>query len=425
MGIDTSIYSNLLARPKSVAEYDAEAMQGQQNRLAIQMGQQKADEYTRSVTDANRLRGVVSGFGSDKGSNYNALVRNGHLSEAQAYAKQNADIGKIESDAAESKAKTGEIDLRSIALASQQHKDALGPISDPQGAAAWVAAAYNDPRLAPIASYGGTLEQAIERIPTDPKAFQQWKMESSLGADKLIEYTRANANTVATNATSVATNAATNARAAADSAASRAQSERHFNMSQENSKGQIVQTDNGPVLVDTRTGTGKAVSGPDGLALPGVTKPLNDSQSKALLFGTRMQESHKILDQLANEGTTTSVPGSRAFGVGGIISALSSDNRQMLDQAKRDFMTALLRRESGAAISSGEFDTADKQYFPQLGDGPKAIAQKARNRELAINGILAEVPAKQRASITPKPTAAPAAVGDIHAQADAILRGGK
>lgn len=187
-----------------------------------------------------------------------------------------------------------------------------------------------------------------------------------------------------------------------DRVASRNQAERHFKQTSEDGKTQIVQSDNGPVLVNKVTGTGKAVTGPDGQQLPGVTKPLTEGQSKALLFGTRAQESHKVLDQLAAKGTATSVPGSRAPVIGGVVNALSSTNQQMLDQAKRDFMTAVLRRESGAAISSGEFETADKQYFPQIGEtDPKVIAQKKRNRELAIKGILAEVPEKQRGSITP------------------------
>ena len=64
----------------------------------------------------------------------------------------------------------------------------------------------------------------------------------------------------------------------------------------------------------------------------------------------------------------------------------------MLDQAKRDFTNAVLRRESGAAIAQSEFDSADKQYFPQIGDSDKVIAQKARARQIAIQGVLAEVP---------------------------------
>ncbi len=152
---------------------------------------------------------------------------------------------------------------------------------------------------------------------------------------------------------------------------------------------------------------GEAVSAKMKLAeVQASTKPLNDSQSKALLFGSRMREADKVLSQLASEGTTTSVPGSRLPGIGGVITSLSSGNRQMLDQAKTDFMTATLRRESGASISAGEFDTANKQYFPQIGDSPKVIAQKSANRQLALRGILMEVPEHHRDSLQPLPAAA-------------------
>jgi hypothetical protein len=167
-------------------------------------------------------------------------------------------------------------------------------------------------------------------------------------------------------------------------------------------RNQVVQSDEGPVLVNTRSGAGKVVTGPDGQRLGGVTKPLTDAQSKALLFGSRMQESNKVLDGLAKSGTTSSIPGARAPLIGGVINTLSGGNQQSLEQAKRDFMTAVLRRESGAAIADSEFATADQQYFPQIGDSAQVIAQKARNRDLAIRGVLAEVPEKQRASIVPR-----------------------
>lgn len=167
-------------------------------------------------------------------------------------------------------------------------------------------------------------------------------------------------------------------------------------------RNQVVQSDDGPVLVNTRTGTGKTIMAPDGNRLAGVLKPLNDAQSKAYLFGTRMQESNRVLGQLAtaeNGKTTTSHPLSRAPVIGSVVNAFQGENRQMLDQAKRDFMSAVLRRESGAAIAESEYVNADKQYFPQIGDSSKVIEQKARNRQLAIDGIMKEVPEKHRPTV--------------------------
>ena len=61
-----------------------------------------------------------------------------------------------------------------------------------------------------------------------------------------------------------------------------------------------------------------------------------------------------------------------------------------MDQAERNFVNAILRRESGSAISAAEFDSANKQYFPQVGDSPDVLAQKRRNREVALAGLKTE-----------------------------------
>jgi hypothetical protein len=58
-----------------------------------------------------------------------------------------------------------------------------------------------------------------------------------------------------------------------------------------------------------------------------------------------------------------------------------------MEQAQRDFVNAILRKESGAAISPTEFASASKQYFPQPGDSPAVIAQKANNRTITMKGL--------------------------------------
>jgi hypothetical protein len=67
--------------------------------------------------------------------------------------------------------------------------------------------------------------------------------------------------------------------------------------------------------------------------------------------------------------------------------AWKSEETQTFDQAKRNFVNAVLRKESGAVISPEEFKNADLQYFPQPGDKPEVIKQKAENRRLALESI--------------------------------------
>jgi len=155
---------------------------------------------------------------------------------------------------------------------------------------------------------------------------------------------------------------------------------------------EITGEDGKPVLVQQdKQGNIRPVSGYG--PKQGASKPLTEGQSKALLFGSRMQESNDIINELAEKGSNVSVPGSRTgYGVGTVVNAIQPADRQRLDQAKRNFLNAVLRRESGAVIAKEEFDSGDRQYFPQPGEGPDVIAQKRAGRETAMRGIIAEVP---------------------------------
>lgn len=413
----SNIFQQYLTPPKSVTEYsaeydlaDARKMAVQQNALELAAGQQKFDDGTQARQRAAQLRTALMGLPQGATDDQRIQAMRGTASPegfaaADALDKSLGERRKSAAAAAKDDADAAKTNLtRDVAL-HDFHAQRLAMVQTPEDALAWA----QEGNALGLFKQPGQYDRGvamIQQAAQNPQEFAKWKAAAMQGGQSVTEQLKQQLEQ-AKQAEQVRQFGVTDKRIQSEGAANRAQSERHFNAGQDNAKGQIVQTDNGPVLVNTRTGTGKLVTGPDGEALPGVTKPLNDSQSKALLFGTRMQEAHKVLGQLAGEGATTSVPGSRLPLVGGAINAMSGGNNQMLDQAKRDFMTAVLRRESGAAISSGEFDTADKQYFPQIGDSPQVIQQKARNRELAIKGVLVEVPQKQRASITPAASAVP------------------
>ena len=58
------------------------------------------------------------------------------------------------------------------------------------------------------------------------------------------------------------------------------------------------------------------------------------------------------------------------------------------DRARRDIINAILRRESGAVISDSEFENAYAQYIPVAGDTADRIAEKKRNREIALGSYI-------------------------------------
>jgi hypothetical protein len=178
---------------------------------------------------------------------------------------------------------------------------------------------------------------------------------------------------------------------------------------------EVTGEDGKPVLVQQdKQGNIRPVQGY--LPKQGASKPLTEGQAKAALFGSRMQSAEDIFTELADKGVTTSIPGSRTgYGVGATINALQPGERQRLDQAKRDFINAVLRRESGAVISQQEFDNAELQYFPQPGETPAQKAQKKANRELATRGILAEVPDADNRVAKIRGTAAPKSSSNVDA----------
>lgn len=121
-------------------------------------------------------------------------------------------------------------------------------------------------------------------------------------------------------------------------------------------------------------------------------KPLSQGESTATGFYSRVLEAQKILLQPADDGLLENQGTSFSNAMlqkdpTGLSRYAMADEYKRYEQAKRDFINANLRRESGAAIAESEFDSAEKQYFPVPGDSAQVIAQKRKNRETVINSL--------------------------------------
>jgi len=171
--------------------------------------------------------------------------------------------------------------------------------------------------------------------------------------------------------------------------------------------GQVLETENGPMLINTRTGQATPVMS-GGQPLVGG-KPLTESQGNATAFGMRMKESNQLLNNLEKQGVKdTGIVRSTVGGIVGMTpfvgekmqqgvqsamnvlpSGLGGPNAQQqeTDAARKNFVTAVLRKESGAAISPSEFYTESQKYFPQPGDADSVIKQKQHARETAIKAM--------------------------------------
>lgn len=160
---------------------------------------------------------------------------------------------------------------------------------------------------------------------------------------------------------------------------------------------QLMQSPDGTVyVVNKLSGVGAPATNAQGQPL-NIPKPLTEAQGKANLFGTRAEEADKILKGLEERINVTGLAAKRGLEntpiIGGPMGALANTaltaDQQKVEQAQRDFVNAVLRLESGAAISESEFKNAIRQYFPQPGDAKEVIEQKRKNRATAIAGLKA------------------------------------
>ena len=146
-----------------------------------------------------------------------------------------------------------------------------------------------------------------------------------------------------------------------------------------------------------------------GTPLRGKGTALTETQSNATAFGMRMKEANSILTSLEqagvkNTGLISGVAGSivgvvpligdkltgmteSVFNVLPRIMGGLSPEQQQVAQARLNFITANLRKESGATLLPSEFITEEKKYFPKPGDDATVIAQKQRARNLAIKAM--------------------------------------
>jgi len=447
-----NIFSQLIRPVRSMQEYGQDMDTAESNKLTLAANRMKAQQDQQGMADDAAVRSAYQA-GGDENAIIKTLRGGGQYKAADALQKQIGERAKSQADAAKSAQEVQSKKLadaeKRLQIAGQafgyvkdnpsaesaasvvQHLQQNGIWDDKQVAAAMAEIQANPTpegvRMLATRAFQGVLD-AKEQL---PKYFQQGRGSTAaiVGVSPVsgaaqdvqsapIAQSEAQRLQLEQQAREAALNRGVQVRGQ-NMVDSRARDTAAATMSK---PFEVTGPDGNPVLVQQdKQGNITPVSGykPKG----GAEKPLNDTQSKALLFGSRMREAGKVLDELAKSGTTTSVPGSRSgYGIGPVVTALSSTQKQQLDQAKRDFVNAVLRRESGAVIADSEFENADKQYFPQIGDSKEVVAQKKRNRELATNGILQEVPENRRSGLQPQaqmPTA-----DDVRKQADNILKGG-
>jgi len=346
-------------------------------------------DYYRQNPNATgeQLRGqgyVKQGFDADKFKGEQAKNQSEIQAKAIETAHKKADLfgqaaGYVKNNPTPENAHGAIDQLASIGAlspeeAAQAHKSVP---QDPAGISAWAAQHYQSalaakdqlPKIDTQNLGGSHVTQSVDPVTGQVKVLNT--MANSQSPDSI----------------------ASNFRQAAEGAANRAVQMRGQNLADARAKetNQLGKAPNGYQW---------SADGSSLIPIPGgpadKAKNMNESQSNANIFYGRANESNKILNDLQGKYSVGKLGAKRgAEGIWGIGAALGAagntmlgPNEQQVEQAQRDFVNAVLRKESGASISPSEFENAYKQYFPTIGDSERVIKQKADNRQKELEGLL-------------------------------------
>lgn len=379
------------------AQY-AKMQQLQQGQQANMLNQMKMDEYQRGIAEQNALRGLYSSGLDQASPEFTSKLGAISPTAAQAHqksmleaSKAKADIAKAQEDVRTSQNKAlGQGLLIALKDPSDAGLDQAFSLLDAQKIDTKPFRAQfaniTDPaqRKSLIQSYvTGTEEgrKALEFVQPKPEKID-------LGGKLVTIDINPNSPTFKQQITEFAKTASPDAVLSSET------TKRGQNLTDARAREQLAQ---GKVPAGYRLkADGSLEFIPGGPADPaaGGGKPLTEGQGNAVAFGMRMAEADKILENLAKAGTEKgTVVGGTPF-IGESLSQNlpswlggSNESQQQYNQAKANFITAVLRKESGATIGDDEFAREEKKYFPQLNDGPKVIKQKAEARKLAIKAM--------------------------------------
>lgn len=141
----------------------------------------------------------------------------------------------------------------------------------------------------------------------------------------------------------------------------------------------------------------------------GAPKPFTEGQSKDTVYVTRAKGALPALDEF---GSSLMNPVERAVegDPTGIARGMQSPEFQQAQQAGKEFLQAILRKDTGAAITPQETAEYGTVYLPVPGDGPEVLERKRVSRQRAVEAIEAGLPpqailASEQALINSSPAA--------------------
>lgn len=108
-------------------------------------------------------------------------------------------------------------------------------------------------------------------------------------------------------------------------------------------------------------------------------KPLTESQAKDYIFSGRLKLTENVIAKLEQDGfKPESIP--QDIMMTWLPELAKTEDQKRYIAARANWIAAMLRRESGAAIAESEYKGGFEQYFPLIGDSPQVVRDKRNLR---------------------------------------------
>jgi hypothetical protein len=395
MALDANLFAQFGPRQRTMGEYRQELDVQDANALALKTNQLGYQNALQAQADDAAYRDAAKGFTGDTAANLNLLRSRGLVKQAQIYEKaqldaqkDRAEIGLKGAQTDKAKADTAKTQFDNFQTKLGTGMKILQSANTPQAVLSGLQMSIQQGLMSPEDA-----QQAISDMPQDPAGFAQWRdkqLMEGMDIGKRMEEARLRAQ----QAEAARHNKATEGNAAGQLSVAQANlglRRQELEQQKNQPRGQIIETEGGFMLADPRGGTAVPLTaGGQPVKGKAANRQLTEGQGKSTAFAMRAIEAENQLGTLPAD-YNPSLKDRAAIGApldSGRVFA--SDDAQKYDTAKRNFIASILRKETGAAVTKPEFEMYDKMYFPQVGESEQTKADKKRQRDIALEGLIAE-----------------------------------
>lgn len=379
MAADPSIFQQYLKPARSMADYASEMDVREMNQLEMAAKRQ-------AVADEQSLRSAYQQSGGDQNKLMQLLTQTGQYKAAQGVQKSMLDTQKIQSDIEQTAAQTGKYRADTAKTAQEtkyaaiaQHAQDIASIRTPQDIAA-----YMDSGIAKGIFPAEAREQMLQRASQYPtvEAFKQAAMQNALPVVERARIDAENARNKLTTETAIKTNAATVGATLAGQRSTAATAAARLNFDKQQPRGQVVQTDQGPMLVNPRDATATPVT-VGGQSLGPNLKQIPQSVSKAIIENNAALR--KVDQALAELDTYPDAFGPSNY-LGDTIKQRTDPKGIKARALVADIGSLKIHDRSGAAVTASETPRL-KPFIPSATDDAKTIRQKLELFQSEYNAI--------------------------------------